>query len=92
MLRILTLMSVAGVAAGIASVGSATPAEAGRWCRPAAYSIVYYGPRACRLPYGPGYLPYRYFPYNTTTLSWPVGPSYRVYRRAYYGPIRRWRR
>lgn len=83
MRRITTLLLAAGAAAGIGSVGTATPADAGGWCPPAVYTVVYYGPRVCCPAYAHGY-----FPYYKTTQYWPVVRAYRPTRVKLYGPIR----
>jgi hypothetical protein len=93
MRRIASLVLAAGAATGLASVGSATSAEAGGWCPPYGYSVVYYAPPPCcygyayrpYVAYGPYY--YTYFPYYKSTQYWPARPYY-SHRVSHYGPFR----
>lgn len=87
MRRITQLLMAAGTAIGIGGIGSATSADAGGWCPPAAYAIVYYGPSVCC----PGYV-YGYSPYYKTTQYWPVVQAVRISRPVLYRPIRAKRR
>ena len=95
MRKIASLVVAAGAAAGVGTLGSTTPAEAGGWCAPYGYSVVYYAPPPCC--YGYAYRPYvaygpygyTYFPYYKTTQYWPAVRPYHSRRVVYYGPIRR---
>ena len=89
MRKITKLALAAGAAVGIGSMGSATPADAGGWCPPVAYTVVYYAPPPCCGGYMYGQYSYYYY---KTTQYWPVARTYRARRPALYGPIRAKRR
>ena len=74
MTKMMTLLAAAGTAAGIACIGTATPARA-EWCPPA-YTVVYYGP--CCASYG-------YYPSLTYTTTMQYRPAFTRYRM--YGPV-----
>jgi hypothetical protein len=100
MRRIATFLTAAGAAIGIGSIGTASSVEAGYYCPPVAYTVVYYGPPPCcygygYYGYGHGYRFSAYYysdsPYYKTTQYWPM----RIVRPArvkLYGPIRARRR
>ena len=76
MTKMMTLLAAAGTAAGIACIGTATPARA-EWCPPA-YTVVYYGP--CCASYG-------YYPSLTYTTTMQYRPHFTYY--GLYGRVAR---
>jgi hypothetical protein len=87
MRKVASLVVAAAAAAGIGSVGTTAPAEAGgygyrSYCPPA--YVYYYAPVPCCYQYS--YTPY----YYRTTQYWPVRPYYHRPRVVYYGLSRRW--
>lgn len=84
MKRVAGLLIAAGAAAGIGGLASATTAEAGGWCPPGGYAVVYYMPAPC--------CTYSHFGYTKTTQYWPVVHPYRYARVVSYPPIRARRR
>lgn len=92
--RIATFLIAAGAAIGIASAGTAGSAEAGYYCPPVGYTVVYHAPARCCHSYGyygSGYRFSAYYysnsPYYKTTQYWPVRIA-RPARVKLYGPIR----